>query len=167
MVGDRSETDPPGANHAGLAGMTEALRASPELGDVAGQLLLTLFPDRRLLTAREGRWVTFSARPALGLHDSRRLLDHLHALVVRPEWRGRHAVAREVVDARGRRVEAVVPVRPEAYDGGDALVGPFPDEESVRAWYAGVRLGGLAADTLQVEGAWLCDLFLLDEPGGG
>ncbi len=144
-------------------GFLEALRATPELADIAAQLLSVLFPDKRLVSAMEGRWLTFGARPPLAVHESRRLLNHLHDLVERPEWRRRHAVAREVTDSKGRRVELLVPLPPGAYTGGEALVGPFPDEETAKEWYAGVQLVGLAADTVHIADAWLCDLFLLGE----
>ncbi len=144
-------------------GYVEAMRATAELADVAARLLPAMFPEKRFVSAMEGGWVTFAARPALALQDSRRLLDHLHDLVARPEWRRLHAVAREVTDTRGRRVEVQVPLPPEAYEGGEAVVGPFPDEESAKAWYAGVQVHGLAADTVCLADAWLCDLFLLSE----
>jgi len=141
----------------------EAVRATTELADVTARLLQALFPEKRLVSAMEGRWLTFAARPVLAVHESRRLLDHLHDLVARPEWRRLHAVAREVTDTRGRRIEVLVPLPPAAYEGGEALVGPFPDEESAKAWYAGVQVHGLAADTFRLADAWLCDLFPLSE----
>lgn len=144
-------------------GFTEALRASPALADVAAQLLGALFPDKRFATAREGRWLVFRARPALAVAESRRLLAHLHELVDLPQWRREYAVAREVTDVKGRRVEVLVPLAPQAYDGGEALVGPFPDQAAAQEWYGGVQQRALAADTVQVADAWLCDLFMLGE----
>lgn len=144
-------------------GFTKALRASGELADLAAQLLGVLYPDKRLTVEQEGGWFSFSARPALSTGESRRLLNHLHDLVDRPEWRRRHAVAREVTDVTGRRVEVVVPLAPGAYQGGEAIVGPFASQDAAKEWYASVRLPGLAADTLQVADAWLCDLFMLGE----
>jgi len=157
------ERAPGRAGGPGTGGFTPAMRCSPELADVAAQLLSVLFPDRRFVGAAEGDWCDFAARPALAAPDSRRLLGHLQALVERPEWARRHAVAREVADAAGRRVEALVPLAPAAYRGGEALVGPFAAEADAAAWAAGVQVRGLAADTLRVGGAWLVDLFRLGE----
>lgn len=142
---------------------TPALRCSAELADVAAQLLAVLFPDRHVVGSTEGGAVLFGARPALSAPDSRRLLGHLQTLVERPEWARRHAVAREVTDAAGRRVEALLPMPPAAYAGGEALVGPFYSQAAAAEWAAGVQVRGLAADTLQAGDAWLCDLFLLGE----
>lgn len=152
-----------GATELPEGGFTEAMRAGPELAEIAAQLLSVLFPEKTFVTDLDGPWVRFAARPALAVSESRRLLDHLHDLVDRPEWRARHAVAREVTDAAGRRVEVLVPLAPAAYAGGEALVGPFPDEEAAQGWCRTVQLRGLAADTVEVAGAWLCDLFVLGE----
>jgi len=153
----------PNALEPTSGGFTEALRASPALADLAAQLLSALFPDKRFATAHEGRWLVFSARPALALAESRRLLGHLHDLVDLPQWRREYAVAREVTDVKGRRLEVLVPLTPQAYDGGEALVGPFPDQAAAQEWYGSVQQRGLAADTVQVADAWLCDLFVLGE----
>src|SRR5690606_10072866 len=95
--------------------------------------------------------------------ERRRLLEQLYVLVERPEWRARHAVAREVSDVNGVRLELLTPLAPEAYDGGEALVGPFADDEAARSWASGIAEPGLAFDTVPVTGAYLVDLFMLGE----
>ena len=145
------------------SGYREALRASPELVDVAIPLLLTLFPGREVHSDMAGRLVALRVKPALQKAELRRLLDFLFELVERPEWRSRCAVAREVADTRGTRTEVVLPVNPPQYDGGEALVGPFPTQEAAADWAAGVADASLAFDTVPAHCGYLVDLFVLGE----
>lgn len=141
----------------------EALRASPEFVDVAVPLLLTLFPGREVLRGVVGRLAALHVDPALEAHESRRLLGFLYELVDRPEWQGRCAVAREVSDVSGTRVELVLPLAPSDYDGGEALVGPFASSEAASAWASGVADPRLAFDTMLAKCGHLVDLFVLGE----
>ena len=139
----------------------EALRASPECVDVAIPLLLTLFPGREVMRGSVGRLAALYVDPALERHEARRLLGYLFELVERPEWRGRCAVAREVTDAGGHRMELVVPLAPADYDGGECLVGPFASKEAATEWAADVADASLAFDTMQASCGYLVDLFVL------
>lgn len=141
----------------------EALRASPELVDVAVPLLLTLFPERQLLRGSRGRLAALFVDPPLQKHEARRLLGFLYELVDRPEWRSRCALAREVSDAKGTRTELVLPLAPGSYDGGEALVGPFPSAEAAKDWAADVADPQLAFDTMLTSCGHLVDLFVLGE----
>ena len=141
----------------------EALRASPELVDVAIPLLLTLFPGREVLRGVSGRLAALHVDPPLEKHEARRLLGFLFELVERPEWRGRCAVAREVSDVKGTRMELILPLAPAEYDGGEALVGPFGSAEAAKDWAAGVADQSLAFDTMQASCGHLVDLFVLGE----
>ncbi len=160
MSGNVIDPGAAGADHALFA---EAVRVSPELVGVAVPLLLTLFPERDVMPVPEGRLVAVHVSPGLDAPESRRLLGFLYQLVDRPEWRRRCAVAREVSDVRGTRVEVVVPLEPAGYDGGEALVGPFGSEEAAKAWAAGIAGPELAFDTMLASGGHLVDLFLLGE----
>lgn len=141
----------------------EALRATPELADIAVSLLLVAFPEKRLAREAEGQRTVLYTEPPLAKPERRRLLDLLFELVERPEWRERCAVAREVRDVRGTRLELLVPLAPDAYDGGEALVGPFEGEEEAQAWAAGIAEPSLAFDTVPCHGRQLVDLFPLGE----
>lgn len=92
----------------------EALRVSPEAAELAASLLLALFPNRSWARAHVGRLTAYSARPPLDQTGARRLFDKLFELSERQEWRARHAVAREVTDVAGRRLELLVPVPPRS-----------------------------------------------------
>lgn len=141
----------------------EALRASPEFVDVAVPLLLTLFPGREVMRGSVGRLAALYVDPALEKHEARRLLGYLFELVERPEWQARCAVAREVSDVDGTRMELVVPLAPASYDGGEALVGPFASDEAAREWVAGVADRSLAFDTMRSACGYLVDLFALGQ----
>lgn len=141
----------------------EALRVSPELVDVAIPLLLAAFPGREVLRGATGRLAALFVDPPLDKHETRRLLGFLYELVDRPEWQGRCAVAREVSDVTGVRLELVLPLAPAAYDGGEALVGPFASVEAANEWAAGVAEPRLAFDTMLASCGYLVDLFLLGQ----
>lgn len=141
----------------------EALRASPELVDVAIPLLLAAFPGREVLRGVVGRLSALFVDPPLDKHEARRLLGFLYELVDRPEWQSRCAVAREVSDVSGTRLELVLPLAPNAYDGGEALVGPFPTVDAARDWAADVADPRLAFDTMLVSCGHLVDLFALGQ----
>lgn len=141
----------------------EVLRVSPEAAELAASLLLALFPNRSWGRAHVGRLTAYFARPPLDQAGAWRLFDKLFELSERPEWRARHAMAREVTDVTGRRLELLVPVPPEAYEGGEGLVGPFATFEDANAWGMSVQARELAADALQAGDAWLCELFRLGE----
>lgn len=145
------------------ASFAEALRADPALADIALSLILMAFPRHRVMRGAEGRLAALYLDPPLDASQSRRLLEQLYQLVERPEWRARHAVAREVSDVRGTRIELLMPLAPDEYDGGEALVGPFADDEAARNWASGIAEPGLAFDTVPVTGAYLVDLFMLGE----
>lgn len=147
-----------------VSGFELALQAGPGLSDIAASLLLALFPTRQLARAGgAGRLERLLVKPPLTPNESRKLLDHLFTLVERPEWRDKHAVAREVQDVRGRRLELLTPLPPGEYRGGEALVGPFHDEAAATEWAADVAEPGLASDTVPMAGAYLVDLFALGE----
>ncbi len=141
----------------------EAIRAAPELADIAVSLLLTAFPRVTLMRAAEGRLAALYTDPPLTKAERRRLLGYLFELVERPEWRSRHAVAREVTDVKSTRLELLLPLAPETYDGGEAVVGPFASQEEAHAWGSGVAETGLAFDTLPSWDAYLVDLFQLGQ----
>lgn len=141
----------------------EALRASPQLVDVAVPLLLAAFQGRQVMRGSAGRLAALYVQPPLAPNESRRLLGYLYELVERPEWVSRCALAREVSDAGGTRLELLVPLAPVEYDGGEAVVGPFATDEDARDWVAGVAEKGLAFDTMRVTGGYLVDLFELGE----
>ncbi len=148
---------------AGEGGFGEALRLSPEFVDVAIPLLLTAFPGREVMRDAVGRLAALYVDPPLERHEARRLLGYLFELVDRPEWQSRCAVAREVSDVNGTRSELVLPLAPGEYDGGEALVGPFPTVEAAQAWATSVADPGLAFDTMLASCGPLVDLFVLGE----
>ncbi len=139
----------------------EALRASPEFVNVAIPLLLTLFPGCEVMRSSVGRLSALYVDPPLEKHEARRLLGFLFELVERPEWRGRCAVAREVSDADGTRLELVLPLAPSDYDGGEALVGPFATDDAAKEWVSSVADRSLAFDTMLASCGYLVDLFVL------
>ena len=149
--------------NAGEGEFGEALRTSPEFVDVAIPLLLTAFPEREVMQDTVGRLTALYVDPPLERHEARRLLGYLYELVDRPEWQRRCALAREVSDVNGTRSELVLPIAPGDYDGGEALVGPFPSVEAANEWAASVADPSLAFDTMQASCGPLVDLFVLGE----
>lgn len=140
----------------------EVVRASPELADVAVSLLLALFPDATLYRA-EGRLSRLLLAPAPHRPEHEHLRGLLFDLVDRPEWREKHAVAREVTDADGLRLELLTPIPARQYRGGPALVGPFADERSADEWGGDNARSEVSYDTFFTGSAWLCDLFELTD----
>lgn len=140
----------------------EVLRAHPELDALAGSALAALVPERRLYRVDGGGWVRLLAFPPLDAAEQERVDGLLARLPERPEWRARHAYYREVHDVRGRRRELGLPSAPDAYAGGDALVGPFPDEAAADAWARGAVAPPRTHDTLHHAGGWFCDVFVGD-----
>lgn len=68
---------------------------------------------------------------------------------------------RIVGDRAGERRELAWPLTPEAWQAGEGLVGPFPDQNAATAWgeqHADPRSGYLH-DTLNYAGHWFCDVF--------
>lgn len=139
----------------------EALRVSGEFIGVAIPLLLTAFEGRELMRAPAGALTAIYLKPPLQPNERKRLLGYLFELVERSEWERRCAVAREVTDERGARMELLLPIPPAAYQGGEALIGPFSDADAAREWASAVREPGLAFDTVLMRGGVLVDLFLM------
>lgn len=68
---------------------------------------------------------------------------------------------RTVGDQAGERRELAWSLAPDVWQGGAALVGPFPTESEASAWgqaHADPRQG-FVFDTLPYAGVWLCDVF--------
>ncbi len=140
----------------------EVVRATRDLAPIAESVLLVMFPASRLFRAGDEP-VGLILEPAPDRAGLARLKDKLGELVARPEWRRRHAVAREVADAAGTRLEVLTPVDPQAYAGGPRLVGPFATEVEADAWGGDNAVSTLSYDTFFTGEAWLVDLFSLPE----
>jgi hypothetical protein len=68
---------------------------------------------------------------------------------------------RTVADRSGERRELAWPLEPEAWQAGEGLVGPFPDQNAATTWgetHTDPRAGYLY-DTLPYAGGWFCDVF--------
>ena len=141
----------------------EVVRASPELADIASSLLLALFPAATQYRA-EGALTRLLLMPAPESAAHQQLRGLLFDLVDRPEWRAKHAVAREVSDDDGLRLELLTPIAAADYRGGPALVGPFADERSAVEWGEDHAKSDVSFDTFFTGTAWLCDLFELPGP---
>ncbi len=140
----------------------EAVRATADLAGIAEGVLHVMFPGSVLYRSGEEP-VSLMLEPAPSQEEMGRLRDKLFELVGRPEWRRRHAMAREVRDRHGARLEVMTPVPPTEYDGGARLVGPFPDAEAAAAWGGDNAVSTLSFDTFYTGDAWLVDLFELPE----
>ncbi|HKI58964.1 MAG TPA: hypothetical protein VKA00_07110 [Trueperaceae bacterium] len=141
----------------------EALRASPELAELAGSMLLAAFPEREVFRAPAGARERLLAFPPLAAAELTRFDALLAPLVERPEWRERHAYFREVTDARGRTRELALAVPPSAYQGGDEVVGPFGTREAADAWGRERIASPRVHDAFPMNGAWFCDVFSGDQ----
>ena len=146
-------------------GAREVVRASPELADIAVSLLGAMFPRAELYRA-EGGLSRLLLAPPPSRGELERLRGMLFDLVERPEWQARHAVAREVTDADGLRLELLTPIAPSDYRGGPALVGPFADQQSADEWGGDHARSDVSYDTFFTGTAWLCDLFELTDQRG-
>ena len=144
------------------ANAREAVRASSELAAIAVSLLSALFPSSRLYRA-DGRLARLLLEPPASRAELARVREMLFELADRPEWRARHAVAREVSDADGLRLELLLPLPPSDYQGGPALVGPFADQLSADEWGGDHARSDVSYDTFYTGTAWLCDLFELTD----
>lgn len=145
------------------------VRVSPEVADIVTSLLIALFPDRQVYREAAGSTlhapVGLAVAPKVDAAGFQRLEEYLHQLAGRSEWRARHALAREVSDSGGTYLELIVPVDPEAYSGGPALVGPFALEAEADE-FGSLRAGAtLSHDVFSVAGGWLTDLFEIPQAG--
>lgn len=140
----------------------EAVRATADLASIAEGVLHVMFPSSLMYRSGEDP-VSLMLEPAPGQEDMRRLKDKLFELVARPEWRSRHAMAREVTDRRGTRLEVMTPISPSEYRGGARLVGPFADAEAAESWGGDNAVSTLSFDTFYTGDVWLVDLFELPE----
>lgn len=148
----------------GMLNAGEALRAHPELADLAASALAVAFPERSLFEAAPDAMVRVLVFPPLSEAERRRFDALLAPLTDRPEWRARHAYYREVRDVRGTRHELGLPAAPAAYHGGDGMVGPFADQADADAWAREHVAPPRVHDTVVLGGAWFCDVFP-GEPG--
>jgi hypothetical protein len=140
----------------------EALRAAPELADLAGSLLLAAFPEREVFRAASGARERLLAFPPLSQDELARLDRLLAPFVERRPWRARNAFYRQVSDVRGSVRELALPLTPEAYRDGDAVVGPFTDAASADAWGRGKVAPPRVHDVFRMNDAWFCDVFRAD-----
>jgi hypothetical protein len=140
----------------------EVVRATRDLAPIVESVLLVMFPASTLYRTGDEP-VGLLLEPAPDRAGLARLKDKLVELAARPEWRRRHAVAREVSDASGTRLEVLTPLAPEDYAGGPRLVGPFATEEEADAWGGDNAVSTLSYDTFFTGEAWLVDLFSLPE----
>ncbi len=145
------------------------MHAGRELADIVASLMLTLFPDAELYRGQvgidSGHLVSLYMVPGADGAGFERLKSYLYQLVDRPEWRERYALAREVSDRQGTYLEVIVPVAPESYSGGPAIVGPFADELAADEFGSRHATTTLSHDTYRVAGGWLADLFEVPAPG--
>lgn len=148
----------------------ELARVSPELSEVAAQLVWRSFPDRELYRVPSGAHERLLVFPPLGPEDFDRFDEAAAELVTRREYERQHAFFRVVRDLRGERRELMLPTPPDAWAGDAALVGPFESEEAAQGWLAGRLPPELIGDPLPYRGAWYCDVFPSEEgalsPGG-
>jgi hypothetical protein len=142
---------------------TEVLRAAPELADLAGGMLLMAFPEREVFRAPDGSRERLLAFPPLTQDELERLDGLLAPLVDRPAWRRRDAYFRQVDDVRGQRRELDLPQAPDAYDQGDAVVGPFADQQAADAWGRTHVGPPRVHDAFSMNGRWFCDVFRADD----
>lgn len=140
----------------------EVVRATRDLAPIVESVLLVMFPSSTLYRSDDDP-VRLLLDPAPERSRLARLKDKLVELAARPEWRRRHAIAREVSDRDGTRLEVLTPVAPDDYRGGPRLVGPFSTEEQADAWGGDNAVSTLSYDTFFTGEAWLVDLFSLPE----
>lgn len=140
----------------------EVVRASTPVAGIVASLLLTLYPRSELYRVGAGvERLILDPAPSTGRLD--KLKSLLFDLADRPEWRSRHLVTREVGDADGLRLEALLPVPPGEYRTGAQLVGPFETGTAADEWGADHAVSTLSYDVFSTGGVWVCDLF--DLPG--
>ncbi len=145
------------------------VHVSPELADIVTSLLLALFPDRQLYREVVGSEPhgpsSLAMAPGIDAAGYEKLKRYIYQLSDRAEWSARNALAREVNDRSGTYLELIVPIAPEAYAGGPALVGPFA-EEAAADEFGSLHSGPtLSHDTYPTAGGWLADLFEIPAPG--
>lgn len=141
----------------------ELARVSPELAEVAAQLVWRSFPDHELYRVPSGAHERLLVFPPLDAEGFDRFDEAAAELVTRDEYERRHAFFRVVRDLRGERRELMLPTPPDAWAGDAALVGPFPSEEAAQQWLAGRLPVELIGDPLPYRGAWFCDVFPSEE----
>lgn len=140
----------------------EVVRTTADLAHIAEGVMHVMFP-RSVLYRSGGEPVRLMLEPGPGHLDLQRLKDKLFELVGRPEWRRRHAMAREVADRHGTRLEVMTPVGAADYRGGARLVGPFSTEEAADSWGGDNAVSTLSFDTFYTGDVWLVDIFDLPE----
>lgn len=145
----------------------ELARVSPELAEVAAQLVWRAFPDHRLYRVPSGAHERLLVFPPLDAEGFDRFDEAAAKLVTQEDFERQHAFFRVVRDLRGERRELMLPTPPDAWAGDAALIGPFDSEEAAAGWLAGRLPDGLVGDPLPYRGRWYCDVFPSDEPGAG
>lgn len=138
--------------------------AAPELAHLAEGMLAARFADRQVFRAELANGVRLLAFPPLSGEELKAYDLLLAPLVDRPEWRARHAYFREVGDLRGVGRELGVPFAPDAYRGGEAVVGPFADVSAADAWAHERVAPPLVHDSFPMNGRWFADVFVGEVP---
>lgn len=141
----------------------EVARVAPELVEAAASIVEASWPRRQLYRVPSPGGERLLVFPPLSEDEFARFDDDAADLVARPSFSEALAFFRTVRDLRGTHRELLLPVAPEAWDGGVALVGPFASEEAAKAWPAGRLPAELMADPIPYRGRWFCDVFRSDE----
>ncbi len=159
---ERLKIDDPVAYMVRNAGTV--VTAAPELAHLAEGMLTAAFPDRQVFRAEVAEGVRVLAFPPLDGEELRSYDRWLAPLVDRPEWRARHAYYREVGDLRGVGRELGLPQGPDAYRGGEGVIGPFEDGADADAWAEEHVTRPLVHDSFPMNGRWFCDVFRAEAP---
>jgi len=141
----------------------EIVQVSPELAEVAAELVWDLFEGRRIYRVPGEGTERLLAFPPLSDAELTRFDDAAADLVARPAYEQALAFFRTVRDLRGTHRELMLPTPPEEWRGEAVLVGPFASREEAERWPAGRLPPELVADPLPYRGRWFCDVFRGDE----
>jgi hypothetical protein len=152
------ETNP---THYKMLVAQNVLEVSPELEQLAGDILLAAFKFHEVFRLEHLPFITLLVFPDLTEKDLERLDTALANLTELPKFKTQHAYFRIVTDKEGEHRQLALPLVPERWAGQkNILVGPFTNQGDAEAWGdETVRPQHLIHDAIQFSNLWFCDVF--------
>ncbi len=157
-LNELKETNP---THYKMLVAQNVLEVSPELEQLAGDILSAAFRYHEVFRLEHPPFVTLLVFPDLTAKDLERLDTALAKLPELPKFKAQHAYFRIVTDKEGEHRQLALPLPPESWVGQkNILVGPFENQADAEAWGdETVRPQTLIHDTIPFSNLWFCDVF--------
>jgi hypothetical protein len=140
----------------------EMLQTSRDFIEIASQVFFAAFPHHELFRYGEQQ-ISLLSFPELSAKDLERWDKAMGRLVEHPTYSRDYLYYRVVNSSQGEKRQLALPINPADWQGQvDMLVGPFAHQQQAMEWAEAIKPEQLMVDTLQYQGYWFCDLFLLN-----